>query len=225
MAVELQHPGPGGILPARRMRIVAPWTGPPKRGRCPHPQGFMRAHMVVLPAIRIQPGLRFLSRSTPTLQGALQRSVKALHFTLGLRMPKAAPVQPDSLPHQPQRQMGLSRGRLLTPPRYTVIHQHPFRNSAALKGFLQLLPHRRAVRAAVVRQSNQIATVIVEYRQRPHRVRPSLGAFEVHLPKFVGLCALKTLRGRGSPFLLPHQIVTQKNAMDGVARQLHALSL
>jgi len=136
-------------------------------------------------------------------------------------MSNAAPVQPDSLPHQPQRQMGLSGGRLLTPPRRAVIHQHPFREPAALKGFFQLLAHRCAVRAAVVCQSNQVTAMIVEHRQRPHWVGPSLGPLEVHLPQFVGLSALKALRGWAAPFFCAHQIVTKENAMDGVARQLH----
>ncbi len=174
--------------------------------------------MVVFSAISVQPSLRLLSRPTTPLQSALQRSVETFYLALGLRMSKAAPMQPDSLPHQPQRQMSLSGRRLLTPPRRAVIHQHPLRNPAALKGFFQLLAHRGAVRAAVVRQSDQIAAMIVQHRQRSHRVRPSLGTFEVHLPQFVGLSPLKTLRRRAAPFLLAHQAVTQQNAMDGVAR-------
>jgi len=81
------------------------------------------------------------------------------------------------------------------------------------------------MRAAVVRQCNQIATMIVEHRQRSHWVRPSFGTLEVHLPQFVGQSALKALRCRCAPFLLTHQIVTHKNAMDRVTRQLDALSL
>src|SRR5271157_3432138 len=156
--------------------------------------------MVVLPAIRIQPGLPVLPRHSAPLPGPLQRSVKALHLALSLWMSNAAPVQPNALSHQPQRQLRPPKLRVGAPPRRAVIHQHRFRNTAALEGFLQLLLHRLAMCAAQCSQRDQVATVIVQHRQRTHRLRPSLRPFEVHLPEFVGLTALEALRSRGDLF-------------------------
>jgi len=57
---------------------------------------------------------------------------------------------------------------------------------------------------AIRRQGNQVTAVIVQHGQRSNRLRPSLGTFEVHLPKFVGLPALKALPGPISPVLVAH---------------------
>jgi hypothetical protein len=84
LAVHLQHSSPRGILPRRRVRIVAARTGLPQRGRCLHPQSFMRSHMIVLPAARVRPGLPVLPARTAPLQGALQRAVKTFYLALGL---------------------------------------------------------------------------------------------------------------------------------------------
>src|SRR5271157_39328 len=99
--------------------------------------------MVVLPAIRIQPGLPVLPRHSAPLPGPLQRSVKALHLALSLWMSNAAPVQPNALSHQPQRQLRPPKLRVGAPPRRAVIHQHRFRNTAALEGFHRLRPSLR----------------------------------------------------------------------------------
>ena len=113
----------------------------------------------------------------------------------------------------------------MTPPWRAVIHQHCFGNATALKGFFQLLAHRCAVRAAVVRQSDQVAAMIVEHRQRSHWVRPSFRALEVHLPKLVGALTLEPLRcRRRAGRLSPDQIAAPQNVMNGVTRQLHPFS-
>src|ERR1035437_10036466 len=57
LAVDFQNPCARWILPLPRMRIVASWTGLPARPRRLHAESFMGPHMVVLPAIGIQPGL------------------------------------------------------------------------------------------------------------------------------------------------------------------------
>ncbi len=54
--------GPSGILPARGTRVVAARALPPHAGGRLHSQSFMRTHMVVLPAIGIQPCLRLFLR-------------------------------------------------------------------------------------------------------------------------------------------------------------------
>ncbi|MGH9510945.1 MAG: hypothetical protein ACRD2U_02295, partial [Terriglobales bacterium] len=59
--------------------------------------------------------------------------MKAFHFSLGLRMSYPAPVQLNTLLHQPQRQMGSPRTRFHTPPRRSVVHQHALGHSAALE--------------------------------------------------------------------------------------------
>src|SRR5271155_3201980 len=57
LAVDLQHPGSLGIMPARRVGIVALRAGTPAAGRSLHVQGFVRTQIVVLPAIMVQPML------------------------------------------------------------------------------------------------------------------------------------------------------------------------
>ena len=108
--------------------------------------------------------------------------------------------------HSPEsaRQMRPGHTRPRVPPRGTVVHQHAVGNATTLKGFFQLVLHRFAARAAVGRQGNQVAAVIVQHRQRPDRLRPSLRPFEIHLPQLIGLVALEALHGRGVSFLLPH---------------------
>src|SRR5258706_4175043 len=101
LAIHFQHPRSSWIVPARRMGIVAMETGLPQRRRSPHAERFVRSHVVVLPAIRIQPSLPVLPRHPAPLPCPLQRSVKTFHFALGLRMPNAAPVQPNALSHEP----------------------------------------------------------------------------------------------------------------------------
>src|SRR5713101_623700 len=95
-------------------------------------------------------------------------------------------------------------------------------NPATLEGLFQLLPHRLALRAAVGRQGNQVAAVIIEHRQRPHRLWPPFWSLEVHLPQFVGLAAFKALPSWRAPILLAHQIVAEQNAVNGIARQGHS---
>jgi len=101
-----------------------------------------------------------------------------------------------------------------------MIHQHGFGNSTSLERFLQLLADGFAMRAAIGGQRNQIAAMVVQHGERPHRLRPSLGSLKVHLPQFVRLTTLEALHGWRAPFLLTHQIVAQQNAMDGIAGQI-----
>src|SRR5690242_19843546 len=58
-----------------------------------------------------------------------------------------------------------------------------------------------------------VTTVIVQHRQRTHRLWPSLRPFEVHLPELVGLTALEALRCRRAALICSDQIVTTQNAM------------
>src|SRR6185437_7319177 len=143
LAVDLEHPGPVGIMPARRAGIIAPLAGRPTTRWSLHVQGFMRTQVVVFPAITIQPMLGRLAIQSTLVERALQRAVKALHLALRLRMSDAAPVQPYALFHQPQCQTGAgSRRPCPTPPRHSVIHQHRLRHPALLKRLLQPLSHR-----------------------------------------------------------------------------------
>src|SRR5712692_1789912 len=100
--VHLADPGSSRILPAWRMRIVAPLTGPPATRRSLHRQRFMRSNVVVFETILIQPPLRVRPRSAATLQRPLQSPVETFHLALRLRVPDAAPVQANPLLHQPQ---------------------------------------------------------------------------------------------------------------------------
>ena len=134
--------------------------------------------------------------------------MKTLDFALRLRMPDATPMQVNALTHKPQRQMRMPRRRLVPPPRCAVIHQHSFRNSTTLKRFFQLFPHRFPVRAAVGGQRDEIATVIVENRQRSNRLRPSFRSLEIHLPQFVGLLSFKTLHRWQALVLFSNQTMT-----------------
>ena len=72
VAIQFQHPSAGGVFPARRVRIIAPQTGTLQRGRGLHPQRFVRTHVVVFPAIGIQPGLRLLPRQAAPFPDPLQ---------------------------------------------------------------------------------------------------------------------------------------------------------
>ncbi len=67
--------------------------------------------------------------------------------------------------------------------------------------------------------------MVVEHRQRPHRLWPAAGPLEVHLPEFVGSTALEALRGRAAAVLVAHQIVTQQDAVDGAASQRKAVAI
>src|SRR5271168_1498735 len=99
------------------MRIVTTFTSMPHAGRSLHAQGFVGTHMVVLPAIGIEPGLRFFSRRGPRLQRPFQGAMKTFYFALRLGVAKPAPMELDSLLHQPYRQVrGAGRGPR-TPPR------------------------------------------------------------------------------------------------------------
>src|SRR5205807_118000 len=142
LRIHFQHPSSGRIFPARWLCIVAPTAGTPHTGGSLHVQRFVRPHMVVFPAVGVQPSLQMPSRKTSAVQRPLQRPVKPLDFSLRLRMPYAAPAQPNPLTHQPQRQFGSTRRRLLAPPRRAVIHQHGFWDAAAIKRHFQLLPHK-----------------------------------------------------------------------------------
>ncbi len=55
-------------------------------------------------------------------------------------------------------------------------------DSASLKSFFQLLPHRFALCTAIRGECEQIAAVIVEHGKRPHRLWPAAWPFEIHLP-------------------------------------------
>jgi hypothetical protein len=97
-----------------------------------HAQRFVGTHMVVLPAISIQPGLGF-SRRAPHLQCPFQGAVKTFHLALRLGMAKAAPMQLDPLLHQPHVNRVAFVGDARTPPRNGVIHQHRLRHATAGK--------------------------------------------------------------------------------------------
>jgi hypothetical protein len=71
-------------------------------------------------------------------------------------------------------------------------------------------------------QHQQVTAVIVQHRQGSGGRIPSLGTFEVHLPEFVGGGSLEAFHGLGVPIALSYQIVTQQNAVNGAALQLHA---
>src|SRR5205807_383091 len=142
LRIHFQHPSSGRIFPARWLCIVAPTAGTPHTGGSLHVQRFVRPHMVVFPPVGVQPSLQMPSRKTSAVQRSLQRPVKPLDFSLRLRVPYAAPAQPNPLAHQPQRQFGSTRRRLLVPPRRAVIHQHGFWDAAAIKRHFQLLPHK-----------------------------------------------------------------------------------
>src|SRR5215467_3189405 len=64
LRIHLQHPGSRWILPLRRSRIVLPTAWPPHTGGSSHVQCFVRAHMVVLPSVSVQPGLQVLARTS-----------------------------------------------------------------------------------------------------------------------------------------------------------------
>src|SRR5271154_6449370 len=80
LAVDLQHPGPGRILPARRVQIVAPRTRRPAAGRGLHAQRFMGPQIVMLPAVAVQPLLRWLSAQAAPRQSTFQSTMKALYL-------------------------------------------------------------------------------------------------------------------------------------------------
>src|SRR5208283_4804365 len=111
VAIELAHLRSRRIFPARRLRIVGPWTGAPQRSRRSHVQRFMRTHFVMLSTKLIQPRLPRLALPPTTPPRPLQFAMKALHLALRLRMPHPAPVQPDALLHQPHRQFRGPRRR------------------------------------------------------------------------------------------------------------------
>src|ERR1700692_3504949 len=138
--------------------------------------------------------------------------MEAFDLALRLRMTDAAPVKLNALAHEPECQMG-SRGGPGAPPWGAVVHEHGLGQAAALEGFEELLLDRTGERAAVGGQRDQVAAMVVEHRQRPHRLRPAAGPLEVHLPEFVGSTALEALRGRAAAVLVAHQIVTQQDGM------------
>ena len=104
-----------------------------------------------------------------------------------------------------------------------MVHQHRLGDATALEGLLQLLTDKVAVQLAGGGQRYQVAAMVVEYRQRPDGVGPVLGSLEVHLPQFVGPLALEALDRLRMPVSLAHQVVAQKDAVDGAAGQRHAL--
>src|SRR5271165_6389436 len=75
----------------------------------------------MLPAIGVQPRLQRALRHPAAAPRSLQRTMEPFHFPLRLRMPYPAPAQANPLTHQPQRELGSPRRRLLTPSRDTVV--------------------------------------------------------------------------------------------------------
>lgn len=72
-------------------------------------------------------------------------------------------------------------------------------------------------------QHQQVAAVIIQYRQRAGGCVPASRTFEIHLPQLIGRAALKSAGGLGMSVGVAHQIVAQQNAMDGAAGKVHLL--
>src|SRR5260370_822481 len=218
LAVDLEHTGAFRIGPARWVWVVAARTGMPAAGRGLHGQSLVGTDVVVLPAIVVETGLQLWRQRSAPVERALQSTMEAFDLALRLRMADTAPVELNALAHEPERQVGSSRGGPGAPPWGAVVHEHGLRQAAAVEGFEELLLDRTGKGAAVGGQRDQVAAMVVEHRQRPHRLWPAAGPLEVHLPEFVGSTALEALRGRAAAVLVAHQIVTQQDAVDGPAR-------
>ncbi len=185
----------------------------------------MGSHVIVLPAKLVQPQLYVRHQHSPPRQRSLQLAVKPLYLALGLGMSHSAPVQPDALPHQPQRQLGHSARTVHAPPWRAVVHQHRLRHAVLAKGRHQRLLHLLGVRARHRVQHNHVAAVIVDHRQRPDFLMPQLRTFEVHLPQFIRRAALEPLHRRLMPVFAMHQVMPQQNAMNRIPPQLDSLTL
>src|SRR5205823_2405271 len=170
--------------------VVAARTGLPAAGGDLHGQSLVGTEVVVLPAIVVEPEVGRCGERCAPVERTLQRTVEALQVALGLRMADAAPVEPDALAHEPERQVG-SRASLGTPPWSAVVHQHGLGQAAAVEGFEELLLDRTGERAAVGGQRDQVAAMVVEHREGSDRLRPAAGPLEVYLPEFVGRTALE----------------------------------
>src|SRR5665213_764139 len=100
---DLEYPPfPGGrpsmsmrlpVLPRFCMGIVAPRARSPRRRRSLHPQRLMGTHLVVFPAIAVQPRLGRLAAQPTFVERALQAAVEPLHLALRLGMTNPAPAQ------------------------------------------------------------------------------------------------------------------------------------
>ena len=77
----------------------------------------------------------------------------------------------------------------------------------------KMFSHQVSAGARYFLQHYQVATVVVDHRQR---------TFEIHLPQFIGCSALEPLRRRVLTLVIVDQTVTQQNAMDRAPRQLKA---
>ena len=117
---------------------------------------------------------------------------------------------------------------MVSTPRRTIVHQHPFRQPVALKDAFQMVFHPAGALRMAGSQAHQEARMIVQHGERmTHRTVHHLEVpLEVHLPQLVGLRHLKPLH---RPVLLPlvrrqHVMATQDGRdRAGRRHRLHAL--
>src|SRR5664279_1903649 len=184
----------------------------------------MRADVVVLPAVIIEPFLGVVERCASLVQGLQQASVEALYLALGLGVTNTAPVQTDALLHEPERQTSAACGSLGTAPWNPMIHEHAFGKATIGEGLFQLVAHRCGVRAACGSQRNQVTAVIIDDRQRTDWPPPATGPLEVHLPELVRPFALEALERLRMTVAIGYKIVAQQDAVHRSRWQLNALA-
>src|SRR6476660_206224 len=152
--------------------------------------------------------------------------MKTLLFALSLRMARSTVTNPNAQPQQPDRQRSVGVLAVTAPGR-PVIQQHPLRQSVTAKGFRQSLLNRVPPLIAAPLQTDRIAGMIVQHRQRVTAGSIAQGKmpFEIHLPQLIGGLVLETLPrlmfGRLRPLDPPMPL---QNGMDGTGGRQRRLT-
>ena len=187
-----------------------------------HGQRLVRPQMVIDRAPLVQALLQGsqIGKGRPIEDLGFQRAMETLLFALGLRMVRPAVTNPNAQPQQPDRQRSVGMLAITAPGR-AVIQQHPLRQSITAKGFGQPLLNRVPPLIAAPLQTDGIAGMIVQHRQRVTAGAIAQGKmpFEIHLPQLIGGLMLETLPplmfgrlGRVDPPM------TAQNSMNGTGR-------
>jgi len=125
----------------------------------------------------------------------LERAMKALFLALGLGMIGSAVEDADAQPDQPDGQRGPLAAA--TAPGRGVVAEQVLGQAVALKETLQVGAHGGGVFPTTGAQPEQVTGMIIEDGQRMAAAAATQGhmAFEVHLPKLIGVRSLEALPG------------------------------
>src|SRR6185295_18325395 len=217
ISLHLSHLVRGPVFQARQLLRKRTLTRLIATGRHRHRQRFMWSHVIVTvpPFVKAQLHPLKVSKHLLRQDFNFQTPVKAFVFALSLRMVRPTVTDADSQPQQPHRQ-----GRVLMlaviAPRRSIVHQHPLRQTIATKSNNQLLLHGPGLLITTSLQTERVARVIVQHRQRmiTHLVTQPIVTLKVHLPKLVRSLLFKSLirtahwlNRVGQPFMSPQNLM------------------